>query len=51
MTDPHFPYQPDRDERYHFKMFDVELLRALGRLTLNASPGGCSVYNALALGR
>jgi hypothetical protein len=37
MTGPQFPYEPDRDERYDFKMFDVELLRALGRLTLNAS--------------
>lgn len=32
-----YPYDPDRDERYHFKGFDAEMIRALGRLTLNAS--------------
>jgi hypothetical protein len=32
-----FGYEPDEDERYHFKGYDPELLRALGRLTLNAS--------------
>jgi hypothetical protein len=37
MTGIQFPYEPDRDDRYEFKFFDAELLRALGRLTLNAS--------------
>jgi hypothetical protein len=34
---PSFPYEVDRDERYRFRFFEAELLRALGRLTLNAS--------------
>lgn len=34
---PHHSYETDRDDRYFFKFFDVDLLRALGRLTLNAS--------------
>ena len=32
-----YGYEVDDDARYHFKFFDKELVRALGRLTLNAS--------------
>jgi hypothetical protein len=32
-----YSYEADRDDRYHFKGFDAEIIRALGRLTLNAS--------------
>ncbi|MDQ3481649.1 MAG: hypothetical protein M3423_10055 [Actinomycetota bacterium] len=35
MTQDGTPY--DEDERYRFKFFEADLLRALGRLTLNAS--------------
>src|SRR4051812_15739966 len=37
MPELHHDYETDRDDRYQFNFFDVELLRALGRLTLNAS--------------
>lgn len=37
MTKPSYGYDVDRDDRYQFQFYDVELLRALGRLTVNAS--------------